>query len=164
MTSYWIIEGSKAKAKWDEMFHEAEQKRTVLKEWVDNVGGTGKYLRGYDGCVEGIEFEDPPGKDWKTSKKCDGYYLPKRNTKNGKLLNAEMETLRGEMSRIDVGNVFLGHGMIFSRHKLLSCGWETTKDGVILLATESESEEQWEPITGLRKLKDSEYWTIKESE
>lgn len=168
MTSYWLIESEEAKVKWNELVAVAEQKRTRLKDWIAEIGGSGTYLGDSDGRVAGIKFEEHPGKVWGHNKGNFGYYYPKRNTKIGKQLYAEMIKHRGGLGREDVGKAFLGHWRIFSGGRLCSCGWETTNKGIILMATEGtgerEGKEQWKPTEGLRKLKDSAYWAIKETE
>ena len=163
-TNYWLIEGEEARAKWDELFEGVAQQRTDARKWVEDKGGTGNYLRSRDEGVCGMEFETNPGKDWKENRRNSGYYSPKRNTKAGKLLSAEMFQLRCGVSREIVSKAFLGYEMIFSKLQMLTCGWEKLSPGVILMATPGEEKEQWKPIEGLRLLKDSEYWKIKEEE
>jgi len=164
MTNYWLIESEEAKAKWDEMVAVAEQKRLDLKVWVDELGGSGSCLVDSDGNVSGVHFDKPPGKEWAKSKNSCGYYYPKRNSKAGKLLYGAMKEHRNGLDRGDVAKTFLGKWRIFTDGRICGCGWEHTSEGQILLATQGDGIEQWAPIAGLRLLKDSEYWTIKEAQ
>jgi len=164
MNNYWLIESDEAKAKWDKLAADAEQKRATAREWMIAQGGTGKCLNGLQGSIDAIQFIESPEKDWKENKYYSGYYAPKRNTKVGKSLFCEMIKLQSGMIRETVGEIFLGHQWIFSGCSMLRCGWENSDKGIILMAIEGEGDAQWKPTEGLRKLKNSEYWAIKETE
>jgi len=161
-TLYWLIESEEAKAKWDKLVADAEKKRAVAREWMLAQGGTGLFIS-YSGNIDGIEFETLPEKNWKENQRYNGYYSPKRNTKVGKELTRQMGELSDGWSREIIGETFLGHQWIFSECNMLRCGMETTDKGIVLSAKEGLGATQWKPIDGLRRLKDSEYWAIKET-
>ena len=122
------------------------------------------YFGNSGGRVMGVAFDEHPGKLWGRIRDCLGYYFPKRNSKAGKKLYTDMERHRGGLGRGVVGKAFLGAWCISSGGGLCGCGWEKTNHGIILKAPEGTGEENWKPIAGLRKLKASEYWAIKEAQ
>ena len=161
-TIYWLIEGDEAKAKWQERLDECFRKRKEVKIWIERVGGTGEFLwTNCDQIVMAIKFESAPGKNWRKDHTQKGYYIPKRNLKEGKKLYAEMTLLEGGMGTESICDEFLGCSFVFFDGALRSCGWNTYAAGVVL---KSKPSDRWKPIEGLRLLKDSEYWAIKEAE
>jgi hypothetical protein len=162
---YYLILGKKAKKIWHDTVEAAKKLRREANEWMTEHGGDGIYLTYKDSHVAAIQADKCPGKYWREHKDHKGMYVPKCNSKVGRALYAEMEQLRTCMTRESVGKAFLGHGGIFDGTRLLRCGWESTSKGVIISVTDppADNKEQWKPIPGVRKLKDSEYWKIVEA-
>lgn len=163
---YWLIEGDEAKAKWAELSAKWDAILAETDRWVQSVKGESVLLDyGYRVRVVGIRFDIQPDNVWRRLQKHPDYHMPHKRTKAGKALFKQVSDLEWPQYTSDVGRVFLSHETILDGMRLCRPGFERIGDDVVIIAARPKPGHpiQWEPIAGLRKLKDSEYWQIKEA-
>lgn len=158
--TYYLVESEEAKAKFKQVLEADNDSRQKLVKICKQLGGTGDFIQYSSGSSDEIQFAKDPGPAWKAVPDYEGFYRPLKNRKDGKeasklLTNNRRPGLRGEIC-----NVMLGQPFVFVGMALHTCGFETYPEGPVIITVKSES---WKPIPGLRKLKNSEYWAMKEA-
>jgi hypothetical protein len=154
--AYWIIESDEAKALFASLIEKHKAASTASAALSREYGGTGRYFtRGPH--LMGFEFETPPDKKvWKNiGPKVWG---PRRNTKAGIAIWERMAKLK-RLDSDEIGNVFLGAALVFSDMHIHHPGWATIGGQTVILGIEHK---EWKPIDGLRRIKASEYWAMRE--
>lgn len=161
---YWLIEGEHAKKVLADLQALWRHWRQEAYNWARGQGGDGRVQISGLGTITGICFDREPFNSPLWKHRGEGVYAPRRNSRAAKALSEEMHKLRWGCGE-DIGRAFLGQGMLFAGSRFFTPGLEFYADAVIVLASlpPADNEEQWQPIEGLRRLKDSEYWQIREA-
>jgi hypothetical protein len=115
----------------------------------------GRYSNPYR--VFGYTFKDGPPKGWKLS--AYDSYMPRRNSKEGKALDAEIRGIVGPSLEPLLG----APGLMFVGNRILFCTLETFGDVVVIgVPTNDESKPFFTPQDAV-ELRHSEYWALKEA-
>ena len=115
-----------------------------------------------------IEFASPPGLAWSKHPDQAGFYHPNKRHKAGKQASRELSAASKNTRTLqdEIAIKILGSGPILSGHHMLWPGLTSLCGDRVVTATmpDPSNREQWKPIAGLRRLKDSEYWKLVEDD
>jgi hypothetical protein len=159
--NYWLVQGEPALSVLAAFLEDVDRERKRIVEFVISRGGNG-HIRYTNHKVISVFFADEKKvpKHWKRAdgRGTCGYYRPRGNVPDGKADLAEMKQLR-VFSGEDVGERFLGMPAVVENHAMYIPCLERIGDKQLVVGIESN---QWKPIKGLKKLKSSEYWQMRE--
>lgn len=164
---YWLVESDEAKQKYQELMDNDQENRQQIFELCSDVGAnTEKFLvEPRTGKIAGLIFDQKPDcKIWKPVKNHENTYMPKLSSKKGKLINECLKNIK-LFNNEDIGKNFLGGSFIFHSCDMFRAGIEFfDNETIVISAKDIKDGFKWKPINGLKELKASEYWQIKENE
>ena len=158
---YYLIESGKAKEVLSQMQLAKKQFDEHLSKLSEKYGCNDSETLSSGGCIVGLCFvaAQPDKKLWREVSGWTDYYFPRRNTKKGKEIAAEINAVK-RVSSLWLAENFLGNRGALIGCKFVSAGLEKLGDNFVIITGKSE---EWKPIEGLRELKNSEYWLMKEA-
>jgi len=155
---YWLVEPPADQAL-KKLCDDDARRRKDVADFLKDIGAGDGVLRCGNQII-GVTLEKPDERIWKRHKGAiSGYWSPRRNTPKGKEVAKRMYGLRITNGG-DVGAAFLGSEMAFVGRGVVRPGMEFVGDKCVITADESPA---WKPIPGLRQIKASEYWAMKEA-
>lgn len=155
---YWLVEPPADEALRKFRDDDARRRKDVA-DFLKDVGA-GESIMRCGNQISGVTLEKPDERIWKRHKGAiSGYWSPRRNTPKGKEIAKRMYALRLTDGG-SVGALFLGREMAFCDGHVIRPGIEWIGEQVVICADESK---EWKPIPGLRRIKVSEYWAMKEA-
>jgi hypothetical protein len=157
--SYWIVEGEAVSAL-DALGARCADNTAAMSELAESVGAKSEVFvdRG-NGRLVGFEFESVPA-GWVEHRRIKKCFVPSSRMKGGKTLLQKMKAIGPAFCSAELGRAMLGTAMARDGDRMFYAGLDVIGDLRIVVASSSKD---WKPVPGLRLLRDSEYWALKEA-
>ena len=168
-TAYFEIVDDTLKDKFFRIASTRNDTRKAWREFLEDNGGERVYQ--LNGRFCGISFgKNKPTEGWRRDRNISDLYVPSRKTKAGKAIAERMESLPKEVRGEDIGNALFGCGMYMyvregQRLMMATPGFGQYGDTILVSMALPSSGKLPSGVStkGLRRLKASEYWAIREA-